>query len=376
MDANRYFPASYEESRARFIRDTNLLQSRWPDSRLESHPLKNHPHLGIDWLWAAPANPETLVLISTAEHGIEGYVGAAILKLFMEELAPRLNPENTGLLLIHTINPWGMQNRCRVNPHNVDLNRNFIFNGHYDPAINLAYDLLNSLLNPARPVGPLALENIRFLGQVIKGLITPGQAKVEAAALLGQHRHAPGIYFGGKERQEETDVIIGLYRRALAHYQDIVQVDIHTGFGPRYQMTVLLPSNDPSLPSSKEASQKFNYPLVQKLDASEFYAISGDICEYFVRLRDAEFPGQKLLAGGFEFGTFGESLPALIRSLRVTILENQLRHHGAKNEAVARAIRAEYGELFFPAELRWREKALADGRQALEGILRAYQLIR
>lgn len=32
-----------------------------------------------------------------------------------------------------------------------------------------------------------------------------------------------------------------------------------------------------------------------------------------------------LFAGGFEFGTFGDSLPALIRSLRITILENQLR---------------------------------------------------
>jgi hypothetical protein len=38
-------------------------------------------------------------------------------------------------------------------------------------------------------------------------------------------------------------------------------------------------------------------------------------------------------------------------------------------------VREEYGELFFPAETRWREKALSDGRQALEGILRAYQLL-
>jgi hypothetical protein len=114
---------------------------------------------------------------------------------------------------------------------------------------------------------------------------------------------------------------------------------------------------------------------VQKIDADEFYAISGDMGVYFYRLRDAEFPDRKLLASGFEFGTFGDSLFALIRSLRITILENQLRQYGARSEAIANAVRKEYGELFYPTEPRWREKALADSRQALEGILRAYGLI-
>ncbi len=374
MNTHDYFPASYAESRARFLRDTRLLQSKWPDSQLETHPLKNHPGLSLDWFWAPPTRPETLVLISTAEHGIEGYVGSAILKLFMEELAPRLNPATTGLLLIHTINPWGMANRCRVNPNNVDLNRNFVLDANYDPALNPAYDELLPLLNPAHPVGNLTLATLGFLGKVIRGLISPGQARIQAATLLGQHRHPAGVYFGGQECQEETAVLLGLFRRALAACQNILQIDLHTGYGPRYQMTALLPSNDPTI-SSAAAAARFNYPRVQKVDASEFYAISGDMCETFVRLRDAEFPGKNLLAGGFEFGTFGDSLPALIRSLRATILENQLRHYGAKTEAIAAAIRAEFGELFFPTELRWRQKALADARQALTGILRAYQLI-
>jgi len=266
-----------------------------------------------------------------------------------------------------------MQNRLRANANNVDLNRNFVFDGNYDPAINRAYDELLWLLNPTRPIGNLALESIGFLGSVIKGLTTIGQSKIQAATLLGQHRHPKGVYFGGSQQQEETAVMMGLFRQALDAYQNIVQLDIHTGYGPRYQMTMLLPTNDPTL-TSRQAAEKFNYPLVEKVDADEFYAISGDICETFVRLRDAEFPDRKLLAGGFEFGTFGNSLPALIRSLRITILENQLRQYGAKNESSARAIRAEYGELFFPAEAKWREKACADGRQAYEGVLSAYHL--
>jgi len=369
-----YFPSSYEDSRSRFIQSLSLLQSKWPHARLENHPLTDHPELSIDWLWAEPRQKENLVIISTGEHGIEGYVGAAILKVFIEEFAPGLNPENTGLLLVHAINPWGMYNRYRINPNNVDLNRNFIFGEHYDPAINPDYDLLLSLLNPQKPVQNFAAERIAFIGKVIKGLISPGQSTIQAASLLGQHRHPDGIYYGGDKAEEETTVLMSLYRKALESYQNIVQIDMHTGYGPRYQMTLLLSPLDPT--PSAEAMEKFRYPLVQKIDADEFYAISGDMNDYFYRLRDAEFPEKKLLSSGFEFGTFGDSLLALIRSLHITILENQLRHFGAKSEAIARAIQKEYGELFFPAEEHWHEKALADGRQAIDGILRAYHLLK
>lgn len=368
-----YFPSSYEESRARFKQGLSLLQGIWPDARLEAYPLKEHPDLTIDWAWAESQNKENLILISTALHGIEGYVGSAVQYLFMQEYLSRLDPENTSLLLVHAINPWGMKHRHRVNQSNVDLNRNFIFNGKYEPAMNPEYDALIPLLNPDRPVGNLAFENFRFLGKVIYYLIGTGQEKVKAATLLGQHRHPKGIYYGGSQTEEETHVLMELYRYALNGYTNILQVDMHTGYGPRYQMTVLLSSLD-STPSHQAAAQ-FNYPLVQKVDADEFYAVSGDMIDCLYHLRNAEFPDKKLCSSGFEFGTYGTSIPALLRSLRITIWENQLRQHGAQNKRITDWIREEYDELFYPSEQHWREKALTDARQALEGILSAHELI-
>ena len=367
------FPDSYEASRARFLQDADQLRAKWRSSNLETHPLKNFPNLSIDWLWVEPSKKENLVLISTAEHGIEGYVGSAMLKLFMDEFATHIHPENTGLLLIHTINPWGMKNRLRVNPNYVDLNRNFVFDGSYSAEINPDYDLIESFLNPKRPVRALNQESVIFLAKVIKNMINPGKGRVQAAALLGQHRHPKGIYYGGTEQQEETAVLMDLYHAALAGYQNVVQVDMHTGYGPRDQMTVIVPPVDKA--SSSELILKFKYPLVQKIDAEEFFAISGDMGEYVYCLRDAEYPGKDVFACGFEFGTFGDSLPALIRSLRITVLENQLRHYGAVSPKAEQEVRAEYEELFFPAEEQWREKAVADGRQAFEGILTAHGII-
>ena len=79
------FPDSYEASRARFLQDVELVRAKWTASRLESHPLKDFPDLSTDWLWAEPRIKEKLVIVSTAEHGIEGYVGSAMMKIFMDE---------------------------------------------------------------------------------------------------------------------------------------------------------------------------------------------------------------------------------------------------------------------------------------------------
>ena len=312
-------------------------------------------------------------MISIAEHGIEGYVGSAMLKVFMGEFAPGINSENTGLLLVHAVNPWGMKNYLRVNPNRVDLNRNFVFDRNFSPTINPDYELIERFLNPQRPVRTLAAEALPFLVNVIKNMISPGRARVQAASLLGQHRHPQGIYFGGTQVEEETTVLMNLYRAALSEYQNFLQVDMHTGYGPRYQMTVIVPPLDPT--PSADAVEKFKYPLIQKIDADEFYAISGDMGEYVYRLRDAEFPNKNVFACGFEFGTFGDSLPALIRSLRITILENQLRHHGAVSPKAEAQVRAEYEQLFFPSEPKWREKALSDCRQAVQGILTAHGVL-
>jgi hypothetical protein len=150
-------------------------------------------------------------------------------------------------------------------------------------------------------------------------------------------------------------------------------MDMHTGYGPRYRMSIIIPPVDPL--TSAEAARRFNYPLVRKIDPHEFFAIQGDMGEYVYRLREEHFPETRLFACGFEFGTFGGSLPARLRSLRAMVLENQLHWHGALNDRAAAAVRREFNELYFPASARWRRKALADGRQAFAGILRAHDLL-
>ncbi len=367
------FPESYDSSRARFLRDVELVRANWPSSHLETHPLKNFPDLSIDWLWAEPHKKENLVIITTAEHGIEGYVGSAMLKIFMDEFAPQLDPESTGMLLVHAINPWGMKNDRKVNENSVDLNRNFVYKD-FDEKINPEFKELAYLLTPQHPARPFFMESLSFWGRVIRALATSGISRVSTATLLGQHHTSKGFYFGGNQHEESTNVMTELYRKSLEEYDTVIQIDIHTGYGPRNQMSVIIPPVDPI--TSKEASSKFNYPLVQKINPEEFYAINGDMGEYYYLLRNDKFPLKNIFVCGFEFGTVGDSLPARIRSLRAMVFENQLHWNGATSKTAANAVREEFRKLYFPSEDQWRAKALADCRRAFKGILGSFGILR
>jgi hypothetical protein len=371
---NSLFPSSYESSRARFLQEVEPMRTKWAESRLGTYPLKIDPTLSIDWLWAEPHKKETLVIVSTAQHGIEGYVGSAMLKVFMDEFAPRIDPEKTGLLLVHAINPWGMKHNRKVNENGVDLNRNFIFNGVFDKSINPDFSRLRQFLAPEYPARSFFVESLFFIGRTIKALITEGASSLTRAALLGQYLDHKAMYYGGERHEEETAVTMSLLREALEKYQTIIHLDMHSGYGPRYLMSLTVVPLEPL--KSAELSAKFNYPLVLRSDHEEFYATHGDMNAYLYELRNTEFPNKHVFATTVEFGTYGESLMARIRSLRTMIFESQLHWHGAADKSTEAKIRHEFQELYFPAEEKWREKALADCRQAFEGILAAYRILK
>jgi hypothetical protein len=148
---------------------------------------------------------------------------------------------------------------------------------------------------------------------------------------------------------------------------------MHSGYGPRNQMSITLVPLEPL--TSAELSSKFGYPLVLRGDREEFYETHGDMTAYFYELRNAQFPNKHVFACAFEFGTFGDSILARIRSLRAMVFESQLYYYGASDPKAEEKVRHEFSELYFPAETKWREKALTDCRQAFEGILAAYHLL-
>jgi hypothetical protein len=367
------FPGSYEESRARFRGEIHRVRQLWPGARLGGHrlALAEDDDLTIDWIEADPLERrEKLLILTTGEHGIEGRVGSAMLRLFLEEFLRRLAPQSTGLLFVHAINPWGMKHGRTANARNVDLNRNFVRDPDvFDPAINPDYGRLASTLNPEGPIRSLFWSNVSFFLKLLWHGVTLGPGRLRQAALLGQYRFPSGIYYGGESLQEETRVLIDLYRRHIRGHERVVHLDVHTGYGPRYQMGLVNSALEPR--DSQELARRFAYPLVVKADPSEFYPIQGDMIDYVYTLVGEEFPEVGLYATSFEFGTLGDSLPAVLRSLRAVVFEKRMHRFGAGNQGVREWVEGEFRELCVPQEERWRAVAVADARQAFEGVLGA-----
>jgi hypothetical protein len=358
-------PATYESSRERFRASADTISDRWAGPRFISHSLADSSDLTIDIISAdATREKQKLIIITTGLHGIEGYVGSAVLQLFIQEYLPRLNPETTGLLLVHPINPYGMKHRTRVNQNSVDLNRNFEDDLNSLKPLNPHYESLAPLLNPARPLRHPFYEKLAFAWNVLKAL-PRGTSLIRETALMGQYRVYNGMYFGGFEPQEETRFIQQVVCDVVKDYAEIVMLDIHTGYGPRWQMTLVNPPSEKM--TAKETATRFKVPLVAKTNPEEFYTIHGDMVEYF---RKTINPQKKIYAAAFEFGTYGDSMLDGLRSLRTTVYENTLRWFGGSH-SMREWMKREYNELFVPSDPKWWQKAQADACQAFDGILNA-----
>lgn len=364
------FPETYEASRERFRQNLPAIRKGWPAAELSHHRLPGDEDLTIDWIHSdALEKNEKVLILTTAEHGIEGYVGSAMQQRFIDTFLFRLDPRTTGLLLVHSINPWGMKHHRRVNADNIDLNRTFLWDQPFDPAFNAEYDFLNSYIEPVKPIRNLSLANLGFYFNFVWRAIFKGMSALKHHLLLGQYRFPRSLYYGGKDYPEETQTLIHLYREAFQVFEQVLHLDMHTGYGPRYQMS-LVNSVLESM-TSKDFVQKFSYPLVVAANKDEFYALRGDMIDYVYALREHGFPQKKLYATSFEFGTLGDDFNGQIGSPRAMVMENRLYWQGAASDTLAEKVKRDFEELFNPAARDWRLKAVADADQAFEGILKA-----
>ena len=119
-------------------------------------------------------NANVNIIHSSGTHGIEGYLGSAVQIRFLHELfmknEKQLNDSNNNqhststlstrrkILLIHSINPYGMRHHRRTNENNVDLNRNALTDTMWkeirkrDPNFVGYVDMDYSTLNPFKPI--------------------------------------------------------------------------------------------------------------------------------------------------------------------------------------------------------------------------------
>ncbi len=366
------FYTQYDEVRENIAARVASLKAAGVTVEHNTHAIDASDDLYIDNIYLPSSSEQTnLIVITTGVHGIEGYIGSVMLDVFFEEIYPTLNTETTGVLVVANVNPYGMKYMRRYNENNVDLNRNFIEDWtSFDLSSNKDYPKVVDFLQPEGAMGNAFWHEAAFYLALAKEAIFTGADTISDALLTGQYQYPEGVYYGGNGDEASTTYLKGVFADCLeSGYENVIHIDVHSGYGPRYNMVIFNSVQDTT--TEAEAIEQFGYDYVIACDSEEFYVTYGDTTDYFYRLAKKIDNGTSLYSTCFEFGTIGDGFFDSILSLKYTVDENRQHRFPTNDPITAELVRQNYLELFYPTEAAWRTKTISDFKDAMTGVLAA-----
>ena len=223
---SHHFSQSYAQARAKFIA---AAEACGLDVESHAHPMlgRDGEPLAMDVVRDGAKDARSLLIVSSACHGVEGYCGSGVQTLLLHDAAWRTAVRESGVavLYIHALNPYGFSWWRRTTHENVDLNRNFHDFSQPLPC-NPAYDELAAVLVPhAWP--PTAEVNAAVAGFVEQH----GLPALQAAVSGGQYDHPQGLFYGGLNPTWSHVTLRHVLRDHATRCTRLGWIDLHTGLG-------------------------------------------------------------------------------------------------------------------------------------------------
>lgn len=360
MSPTPYFSASYNEARDKFL---NACKNR--DLVVQSHLNEaakgaEGEELYMDVTRIGPEKASRILIISSATHGGEGFCGSGVQVGMLEENMFEHLPDDTAVLLIHAINPYGFSHIRRVNEDNIDLNRNFL---DFDQPLpdNPAYGEVHAMLVPDDWDGP----SHKAADDAIDRYIAKnGLPAYQAAVSGGQHIHADGLFFGGFEASWTNKTLRKVVHKHAAHCRHLALLDFHTGLGPYGHGELIYVGNPTGLPRAMEwyGDDVTSPEAGTSSSAIVRGTIDGGVC--------AMAPNASHTCVAIEYGT----LPVM-EVLRALQADNWLYLKGDLNSAQGKAIKKQMRNAFYCDADDWKQMIWQRGtsiiKMALNGLKNA-----
>ncbi len=224
------FANTYQAARRAWLEQIRRLAVRHDadfSTHTEEHPLRgpDGESLATDVLWLGPEQASRVLVLISGTHGVEAYAGSAIQCFLLAEWqSGGLElPQDTALLFVHALNPWGMAWARRCDEAGIDLNRNFI-----DFSQPLPQDEYFNLAAPW-----LACTDHREREQGLTELAAQiGERACESAISSGQYQRPELPFYGGDQPAFGRQQIEALIERYALPERELVVLDLHTGLGP------------------------------------------------------------------------------------------------------------------------------------------------
>lgn len=328
---------TYPEARQKFLdaaTDAGAAVSHHP------HPLAgpNGAELGIDVASLGPDDADDVVLVMSGTHGVEGYCGSAVQTNWLTHCSDT-RPDDTRVVMIHALNPFGFAWVRRVNEDNVDLNRNFVDWNQPVPH-NDDYDELAEILVPKRWDAETRAATLTALGEHLQRL---GPVELQRAVSRGQYRHPEGLFYGGDGPTWSNHWLTTWLTSELTACSRLILIDVHTGLGPWGHGEYIIHH-----PADHPAAMRANalWPHVRSAADSDSVSVllSGDALDRI----DALLPDVEITSTALEFGTVDPI--TVLDSLRA---DAWLWSHGDPQSPAGDTVRAQVRAAFIDDDPKW-----------------------
>ena len=355
--ADSFFAQTYAEARQKFqgaaARAGYAVQSHF-------HPRTGSQGelLAMDVVRAGATNARSLLLISSACHGAEGFCGSGVQGALLAdgEFRRLCSAAGVAVLYVHALNPFGFSWLRRVTHENVDLNRNFQDFSQPLPR-NPGYDELAAELVP--PTWPPSAENEAVLGAYAA---QHGPAALQAAFSGGQYHHPNGLFFGGTAPTWSQNTLRMVLREHGQSCHRLAWIDLHTGLGPSGHGEKIFACRDDAAAFARakawwgEVTSTYN-------GTSSSAPLRGLMWEVaYQETRQAEYTGIAL-----EYGTL--PLMEVFGSLRA---DQWLENHPEATAEQRAAIKRQVRDAFYVDTPLWKaqivEQGVAAAKQAVAGL--------
>lgn len=368
----KYFPDDYLDARTRFRNYSTQLTAENKKNKAGSIEVQSKidNDLTIDYLYLpAEVEAEYLLILTSGIHGVEAFAGSAIQSMFLEEYLSSINQSNTGILLVHSLNPYGYKYLRRVSENNVDLNRNFDTSSDLFASPNEGYKKVDQMLNPTSKVNLSSFSYYFSFIEMIYNIWKYSMKTLRQAVLQGQYENDTGLYFGGKTFEPHKQKLEELFLSIGVSYKKIFAVDLHTGYGEKGKLHLFGNAKDSR--ANESAQQKvFSGFQVDTGNDEDFYSINGDFTTYLGKIFSHT---ENFVTMTFEYGTLdSQTTFGALKSIDNMIRENQGFHFGYESDQDELKIKNRIQEMYYPMDQKWRKQILDQTRKTLPALIRKF----
>jgi hypothetical protein len=344
------FAQTYREAREKFLA---AVDAAGLDVQSHVHPLlgRDGETLALDICRAGSADAESVLIVSSACHGVEGFCGSGIQVDLLGDAGFLASAQQAGVavVFVHALNPWGFSWWRRTTHENIDLNRNFHDFCQPLPE-NPGYDEIAHLVVPKTwpPSADVETALARYVEQ-------RGLPALQTAISAGQHRHPQGLFYGGVDPGWSHLAVRHLLRDHARSCRRLGWIDLHTGLGPSGVGERIACCRSDDAPALARARTWWGEGVTSIYDGSSSSALLSGMMwtAAYEECTQAEYTGIAL-----EFGTL--PLLEVMQALRADQwLENHPEIGATQSEVIKRATRA----AFYVDSEEWKTAVLGQGRE-------------